>query len=293
MYRSEIGVIGLGIMGSAMAKNLARAWHDVRVWNRGPDRMRALRESGCKTAVSPRDMADRCPVALVMVTDPAAVDAVLEGPDGWFAGKCAGKLLINSSTVSVKYACGLAARCAARKVRFIDAPVAGSKAQAEAAQLIFLTGGEKAEIEAAKPFLLHMGKTVIYAGAAGNGSALKLCINLIIGQMTSCLAESVTLAKTLGLAPELIFETLHASPVLDCGYFRIKEKNLLAENYAPAFSMSNILKDVKFMLEEADARGQNLPVTAALKELLQRGCDSGLRGLDLSAMAKTLEGLKK
>jgi 3-hydroxyisobutyrate dehydrogenase-like beta-hydroxyacid dehydrogenase len=289
----DVGVIGLGIMGSAMAKNLAKAGHSVAVWNRNAQKALALNADGCTAAATPRDMADACEATVLMVTDPAACDAVLEGKDGWFSGNCNGRLLVNMSTVSADYTKELAARCAKKKVRFIDCPVAGSKGQAEAAQLILLAGGSQSEVEAAKPWLLHMGKTVIYAGPAGNGSALKLCINLIIAQMSSCLCESVTLADLLKIDPKLIFDVLHESPVLDCGYYRIKEKNLLAKNYAPAFSLANVLKDVKFMLAQAQGAGGKLPVTEAVRELLQQGYDAGRGDKDLSIMAETLREMKK
>ena len=119
----DIGVIGLGIMGCAMAQNLAKAGSKIAVWNRSADKAAALAAEGCTAALSPRAIADGCAATVIMVTDPAAIVAVCDGANGWFAGDCAGKLLVNMSTVSVDYTKALAARCAQKKVRFIDCPV--------------------------------------------------------------------------------------------------------------------------------------------------------------------------
>lgn len=284
----RVGFIGLGIMGSAMARNLHDAGYPVAVYNRDRTKTMPFTELGCDAVSIPRDLAGRTDIVITMVTDPAALEAVLEGPSGWFAGPAAGQTLINMSTVSVECTKRLAARCLEAGVKFLDAPVTGSKVQVEAAQLIILAGGDRAEVERLKPVLLKMGKAVVYAGEAGKGTALKLCMNLIVAQMTTAIAESTVLAKTLEISPSLIFDVIHESPALDCGYFRIKEKALLNADFSPAFSLRNMLKDVRFMLDEAGKRNLQLPVTEGVRALMEKAARQGNGDRDLSVIAESL-----
>ncbi|MFA6029953.1 MAG: NAD(P)-dependent oxidoreductase [Elusimicrobiota bacterium] len=284
----SVGFIGLGIMGAPMARHLRAAGYRVRVWNRDRRKALPLEALGCALAGAPRDLAE-CDATVAMVTGPEALDEVLGGPAGWFAGGPRGRLLVNMSTVSIACTLSLAERCRAAGSRFLDCPVAGSKAQVEAAQLIVLAGGEEADLALAEPMLLKMGKAVVRAGAAGQGTALKLCMNLIVAQMTTALTESVTLARTLQVDPARVFDVLKASPALDCGYFRIKEKALLAPDYSPAFPLKHMLKDVRFMLAEAGARGAALPVTEAVEVLMARALAAGEGDRDLCVIAETLK----
>lgn len=192
------------------------------------------------------------------------------------------------STVSVEYTRKLARQCAKHSARFLDCPVAGSKAQVETSQLIILAGGDEEDVENARPLLLKMGKHVVYAGQAPNGTALKLCMNLIVAQMTTALAESAKLAQTLGIKPELIFSVIKESPALNCGYYRIKEKAFLNNDYSPAFSLKNVLKDVRFMNKEARERNLTLPVTRAVELLMEKSLIEGNGEEDLSVIIKSL-----
>jgi 3-hydroxyisobutyrate dehydrogenase-like beta-hydroxyacid dehydrogenase len=162
--------------------------------------------------------------------------------------------------------------------------VAGSKKQVEAAQLILLAGGEDAVVGDCRPLLLKMGKHVAHAGGVGAGTALKLCMNLIVAQMSTALAESVTLAEAAGVDPAKIFEVIKQSPALDCGYFRIKETALLKKDFAPAFSLANMLKDVRFMNEEAASRGARLPVNQAVQALMETALAEGYGEKDLMSI---------
>ncbi len=285
----RIGFMGLGIMGSAMAKNLHKAGYQVTVYNRDRVKTGPFQEMGCDTVSMPKDLAGRTNIIIAMVTDPAALSDVLEGPSGWFAGPVHGQTLINMSTVSVSCTKKLAERCFLLGAKFLDCPVAGSKAQAQAAQLILLAGGDPADVDSLKPVLLKMGKAVIYAGPAGNGTALKLSMNLLVAQMTTGLAESTALAGALDINPSLIFDVIHESPAIDCGYFRIKEKALLNEDFSPTFALKNMLKDVKLMLREAGERNLKLPVTDAVRKLMEKSILEGNGDRDLSVVVKSLK----
>jgi 3-hydroxyisobutyrate dehydrogenase-like beta-hydroxyacid dehydrogenase len=284
----RIGFIGLGIMGRPMAENLIKAGYNVSVYNRDRLKTRPFSDRGCDVAATPGALAKRCNVLITMVSDPEAMEAVLEGPAGVFAAGFDGNTLINMSTVSLAYTKKLKGRCFTQRVRFIDCPVSGSKPLAESAQLIMLAGGETGIVEDAKPILSAMGKAVVYAGPAPAGTALKLAVNLIVAGLTSALAESATLAERLGIDPKLIFSVLNESPALNCGYFKMKEHNILKNDFSPAFPLKHMLKDARFMLKEASSTGQQLPVTEAIEKLMAKSDRAGYGENDLTVILKTL-----
>ncbi len=289
MTPPRIGFIGLGIMGSAMAKNLVKAGYDVTVWNRDRRKTEEFQALGREAAATPKDLARRCDVVITMVTGDEAMEAVLGGPDGLFAARFGGSTLINMSTVSSAYCEKLAALCFREAVTFLDCPVAGSKPLAGNGTLIILAGAEEKALEKRRPLLLSMGRTVIHAGPPTAGTRLKLCVNLLLAQMTTGLCESAALAKAFGLDPELIFRTAEASPALDCGYFRMKKENILKREFPPAFALKDLLKDVRYILSGAASRGLELPVTAAVEILAAKTYNSGERNSDLTSILKSLD----
>jgi 3-hydroxyisobutyrate dehydrogenase len=140
-----------------------------------------------------------------------------------------------------------------------------------------------------RPVLSRFGKTIVEAGPVGAGTALKLCMNLIVAQMTTALAEAVTLARAASIDPALIFQVLRASPALHCAYYAIKEPAFLKPDTIPAFSLDNMAKDVGFMMKEATALGITLPVTQAVQGLLEKARAQGFGAEDLSAVIKALK----
>ncbi|HUT86433.1 MAG TPA: NAD(P)-dependent oxidoreductase [Elusimicrobiales bacterium] len=284
----KIGIIGMGIMGSAMAKNLKKAGFDITVYNRTAEKTLPLKDMGCKVAKTPKEIAGETDITIVIVTNPSAVENVLTNTEGWFKGECKNKVLVNMSTVGVEFTTKLNEMCRHHEVKLLDCPVSGSKVHVESASLVVLAGGDQKEIEKIKPMFLKLAKAVIYAGPVPNGSALKLCMNLITAQMTTATAESVVLANTLQINPKLIFDVIKQYSALNCGYFDIKSKNVLNDDYRPAFSLGNMLKDVKFMIREAGLRNQKLPVTESALKLMETSAEQGYKDKDLSVIAKTL-----
>lgn len=282
----RVGFIGLGIMGRAMAMNLVKAGYQVTVYNRTRERTSEFADAGCDVAHSPRALAKACSVVITMVADPAAMDSVLEGPQGVLDAFMGGNTLINMSTLSQAYTRELARKCYRAGVTFLDCPVSGSKPAAESASLVILAGGERAAVDKHSALLKSMGRAVIYAGPAPAGTALKLCVNLVVAQLTTALAESAALAGAQDLDPALIFEALEANPALNCGYFALKKDNILKRDFPPAFPLRHMLKDLRFML--AAAGKTDLPVTAAAEALLSRAEASGYGGKDLSAILLNL-----
>ncbi len=284
----RIGFIGLGIMGRAMAANLLKAGFQVSVYNRTRERTMEFADKGCQVASTPRALAKLSDTIITMVADPAAMDSVLEGPEGVLSAFMGGNTLINMSTISPDYTAALAKKCFIAGVNFLDCPVSGSKGAAEQAQLVILAGGDKAALEKLSPVFKAMGRSVIYAGPAPAGTALKLCVNLVVAQLTTAITEAAALAEAQGIAPSLIFDTLAENPALNCGYFALKKNNVLKKEYAPAFPLRHMLKDARFMLAEAAKKNLELPVTAAAEKLMARSNDCGYGELDLSVMLRNL-----
>ncbi|MDP2865015.1 MAG: NAD(P)-dependent oxidoreductase [Elusimicrobiota bacterium] len=284
----RIGFIGLGIMGRAMAMNLVKAGFRVSVYNRTRQRTIEFADLGCEVAATPRALAKMSDTVITMVSDPAAMEAVIEGPEGAASAFAGGNTLINMSTLSPDYTAALAKKCFMAGVNFLDCPVSGSKGAAESGQLVILAGGEKSAVDKFSPVLKALSRAVIYAGPAPAGTALKLCVNLIVAQLTTGLAEAAALAEAQGIAPDLIFETLSANPSLNCGYFDVKKEKILRKQFTPDFPLKHMLKDARFMLAEAAKKKLSLPVTAAVVSLMEKSYNSGYGDKDLSAVLSNL-----
>jgi 3-hydroxyisobutyrate dehydrogenase-like beta-hydroxyacid dehydrogenase len=285
----DIGFIGLGIMGMPMARHLAEAGYPVKVFNRDRQKAEGARAFGAQICGTPREAAAGAEIVITMVTNPGAVQTVIEGGDGLLTLRSDSPVWIQMSTIDIASTLAFAEKARKNGWRYVDCPVTGSKKQVESCQLILLAGAADRELEEIRPLLLKMGKTIVHAGPVGAGSALKLSMNLVVAQMTTGLVESVRLAEANGINPEKIFEVLKNSPALDCGYFRIKEETLLKKDFSPAFSLSNMLKDVRFMTQEAGKRGARLPVTGAVQKLMEQAFKEGYGEEDLAAIYKTLK----
>ena len=275
-------------MGLPMARHLAKAGYPLKVYNRTGAKAAPAQAFGAQIVNTPREAATDVRVLVTMVTDPDAVSGLLKGRDGFLASPTPGVTWIQMSTLDIESVLTFAKKAAAKGWRFVDCPVTGSKKQVEAAELILLAGAEEKDLQKVRPLISCMGKTVVHAGPVGAGTALKLCMNLIVAQMTSALAEAVTLAEATGVNPKNIFEVLRNSPALDCGYFRIKEEAILKKDFSPAFSFANMLKDVRFMTQEASTRGISLPVTEGVKQLLELAAREGYSEQDVMAICRVL-----
>jgi len=287
--KPRIGFLGLGIMGMAMAKNTKKAGFPVVVTNRSQPRRHQAKKEGLKVLDSPQDVTAASDVVIVMVTDPGAVKEVILGKDGVFEADVNNKTMVQMSTIDEKSTLEIADQARSRGMKFMDCPVMGSKKQVEAGQLIILAGGEESLVEENRGLFKSMGKSIVKAGTVGKGTALKLCMNLIVAQMTTALSESVSLARAQELDAEKIFEVISKSPAINCGYYKIKQEALMNEDYAPAFSLENMLKDVRFMDSVAKEKRVPLPVTQAVKFLLENAMAEGYGAEDLTSIAKVLK----
>jgi 3-hydroxyisobutyrate dehydrogenase-like beta-hydroxyacid dehydrogenase len=284
----SIGFIGLGAMGSAMARNIHNSGYSLGVYNRTRSATEAFRELGASVCDSPKQTAGRSDITIIMVTGPDALDAVINGPDGVAAGLTAGKTVINMSTVSPEATEAAAAAVTAKGADFVDAPVSGSVKPAEDAALTVLAGGSSTVLSRVMPVLKSMAKEIIECGAVGQGTRMKLVLNLMLGNMMQSLAEAVTLGRGFGLDIDAILRSLGSGPMA-APMYQLKGKAIEAGNFASQFPVHLMFKDLNLVLDAAGNSHTPLPQTAATRECFNTAMARGLGSNDMAAVVKVLE----
>jgi 2-hydroxy-3-oxopropionate reductase len=279
----KIGWIGLGLMGRPMSMNLLKAGHSLIVWNRTASRAAELIAAGAKLAKSPEEVAAASDVLFTMVSDPPALEAVLWGPDGAMQAIRRGSLYVDSSTISPALARKIAAACAERGARFLDAPVTGGDWGAKKGELLFMVGGDAATVKAAEPILGVMGKKFFHVGPHGAGQTIKLAMNLILALEVDALAEALALVTRAGLPGEKLVEVLQSS-MARSGVLDVKAPNLLKGEYLPSFPLRLMHKDLSLALDLANQLGVGLPATAAARETYSAVKGAATEDLDYSAV---------
>jgi 3-hydroxyisobutyrate dehydrogenase-like beta-hydroxyacid dehydrogenase len=288
--KQKVGFMGLGIMGTAMSANLLKAGYPVMVYNRTPEKTEPLVKLGAGLASNPRALAKAADVVIAMVTGPEALQDLLWGPDGAGGAFDHHKVFINMSSVSPRATRDLARELEPTGVTFIDAPVSGTKQPAEDGTLIILAAGPQDKIQELEPLLLAMGKKVVYCGPVGQGSMMKMFINLLVGLMMAGFAEALNFGKLGGLPMEAMLDTVFSGP-LNCGMFQVKAANLLNNTYPAAFPLKHMTKDAKFIVDTAFELGAPVPVGQMILHLCRLGVAQGWGDEDISAIAKVLEHL--
>ena len=282
--KSPVGFIGLGLMGRPMAANLLKAGHEVTVWNRTASRADDLAAQGAKRAATPRELAAASEVVITIVSDPPALESVLWGDDGVFAGLKRGSVLVDSSTVSPSLERRAAAAAAAQGAEFLEAPVTGGTWGAEKGELVFMVGGEAATLKRVEPVLGVMGKKWFHLGPHGAGQTVKLAMNLLLALEAEAFAESLALVRRAGIAGEKLFEVMQTS-MGRSGLLDIKGPMMLKGEYKPSFPLRLMHKDMSLALDLANQLGVPLPSAAATREVLNAVKGATREDVDFSALA--------
>lgn len=260
--KPKVGLIGLGLMGLPMGRNLLKAGFALTVWNRTRSKAEQLEKEGAQTANSPREVAADSDVTFTIVSDPPALEQVLWGEQGALAGLRKGSVLIDSSTVSPVLARRVSQACAERGADFLDAPVTGGTWGAEKGELVFMIGGKKEVLDRVEPVLQAVGKRFFLLGPNGAGQTVKLAMNLILALEVEALAEGLELVTRAGVAGERLIEVLQSSmgraPVLD-----VKAPVILKRDFTPSFPLRLMLKDVGLAMDLAKENGIELPAGMA------------------------------
>ena len=288
MPQLRVGFLGLGTMGTPMATNLAKAGFPLTVWNRTAAKVEPLLRVGAKAGKSPAHVAAASDVVVTMVAQPSDVEAIVLGPDGVLEGIKPGAVLVDMSTVSPATSRTLAGAATAKRVEFLDAPVVGSKGPATDGALVILVGGLPMTLERCRPVFAAMGKTIIYAGGVGMGSALKLATNLMLAHLVAGFAEGLLLVQRSGLDPKRYLEVLEAS-TFRSPWYQTKGLGMIRREFAAHFALKHMHKDVRLMGELANDIGLALPITEAVQRLFAQSDADGNGELDYSAILASLE----
>jgi 3-hydroxyisobutyrate dehydrogenase-like beta-hydroxyacid dehydrogenase len=276
----DVAVLGLGAMGARMAARLIAAGHRVTVWNRTPAASSALARQGARAAATPADAVAGAALVIAMLRDDEASRAVwCDERSGALRGLAANALALESSTVTVDWVRTLAAQVTAAGARFVDAPVVGSRPQADAGQLTYLLGGAAADVERALTVLRALGSAHLHVGGVGSGAALKLVVNALFAAQVAAFAELLPTLAAAGVdrphAIEVLGQTAVASPAM-----RGAAAMMLANQHAPLFTVDLVHKDLGYV-----ATG-DLPVTRAVRDVFERAREDGMGGLNLTAAAR-------
>ena len=288
--KERIGFMGLGIMGAPMAMNVAKAGYPLTVYNRTARKADELVSLGARVAATPRALAEEADVIIAMVTGPEALDALLWGPSGAEEALNKDKVFVNMSTVSPNYTRELKEKLDLLGVKFIDAPVSGSKKPAEDATLLILAGGEEKNVEKLAPLLATMGKKVIHCGEAGQGSVMKMAINLLLAIMMEGFAEVLNFGKMSGLSADTILDVVFSGP-LNCGLYQMKAESLRKNDFPPHFPLKHMAKDLKFVVDTAYENSVPVPSAHTMLHLYISGVARQWGDLDLAAVLKVLQHL--
>ncbi|WP_413740215.1 NAD(P)-dependent oxidoreductase [Sodalis sp. RH14] len=286
-----VAVLGLGAMGHAFAANLVKKNFTVRGWNRTPGRGEDLEAAGMTLCDSAREAAGNADVVIVMLTDAVATEAVITGGDGILAALKAGAVLAQMGTIGVESTDQLyrAVTAARPDVVFIDAPVSGTKAPAENAQITVLAGGDRARAAAVEPVFAAIARGTQWLGAAGAGARMKLVVNAWLIAMMQGVAESVDLAQALGFSPDNFWDALEGGP-LAAPYVKNKLAMIKADDYTPQMQLSLALKDANLALDAAGNRA--MPGLRTIAGVWRQAVDAGLGAQDIAVVYRYL-GTKK
>jgi 3-hydroxyisobutyrate dehydrogenase len=273
----SIAVLGTGVMGAPMARNLARAGHEVRAWNRTLEKAQSLRDDGIEAYDEAAAAVAGADAVLTMLAD---ADAVLDVARA--AGLADGQIWWQASTIGLEGTEGCAAWAAETGAVLVDAPVLGTRLPAEQGKLVILASGPDGALDACTPFFEPVGARTLRLGPAGAGSRLKLAVNAWVLAVTQGTAETIALAQALGLDPNLVLEALDGG-ALDLPYFRMKAKLMIDEDFPPSFALTLAAKDARLVAEAGERSGADVPVARAIAARMTEGAEAGHGHEDMAA----------
>lgn len=284
----RIGFIGLGIMGRGMTHNLLKAGHGVIVWNRTPARMEEFAAAGAQAASSPADLASRCDVILICVSDTPDVEHVLFGEKGVSAGLKKGALVVDHSTISPQKTVEFAKQLNYQGVGYLDAPVSGGSEGAKNGTLSIMVGGETPDVERAMPILQAYGKTITHVGPQGAGQMAKLVNQILVVVNQLAASEALLFAQAGGLD---LAKTIDAVKGGAAGSWMLANRGpqMIVRDFRPGFTIDLQQKDLRLVLESADEMGVPLLATSLVFQLYRTLQAQGLGGDGNHGLVKALE----
>ena len=281
---TKVTVLGTGLMGSGVARSLARAGEQVTVWNRTPDKALPLADAGARVAVELADAVSGAQVVLTMLFDTDAVEGVMTQA---LPAMREDAVWLQCSTVGLDGTARLARLADRHDIGFVDAPVLGTRQPAEQGKLIVLAAGPERVRQQVGPVLDAIGSRTVWVGEhAGHGHRVKLAANSWVLSVIGATAQGIALTKQLGLDPALFLEAIAGGP-LDCEYAQLKGKTMIVGDFAPAFTLGGAVKDSALIVEALQAAGCDDRLMRALNALFEDGAKAGLEAEDMAAIVRS------
>ncbi len=287
----KIGFIGLGLMGSRMAMNLIKNNFSLVIYNRTKAKASTLLEAGAEWAESPSHLAQRVDFLITMLSTPQVVEQLATGSEGFLNHLPHGSMWMDCTTVDPSFSRKMATLAEDNHIRFVDAPVAGSLKAAEARQLIFFVGGKREDIVFCEPLFKAMGKNYHHVGDHGQGSALKMVFNLLLGETMVAFAEALALGESFNFERTQLLDIL-LSASISPSYLKEKRQKFEKESFDPEFPLKWMQKDLHLASISAYEQVLALPALNISKEIFALAKQYGLAEQDFSAVFEYLKGKK-
>lgn len=288
---TRVGFIGLGLMGSRIARRLHGQGWNVTVWNRNPEPAQALATEGLRVASSVAELVSSCDVVLSCLANDAAVEAVFLGENGVLSAAKSETTLVEMSTISAELSVRLHEEAKGRGVPFLDTPISGSTPAVDAGTITLLAGGEESDFNRLVPIFEALGKQWFLMGPGSSGIRMKLVVNLLLGVNMQAIAEAISLGQHLKLEREVLLDVLSKTAVIAPAFVG-KFPKIKANDYAPQFPLRLMSKDMNLVGDAAVATSATLPAASAVQATFS-GALASSGDLDLSAITPFVENLKK
>lgn len=263
---TAVGFIGLGIMGMPMAKNLLNAGYEMTVYDISQTAVEEMVGLGCKSAATPKELAEQCEFVVTMLPEVPHNDKVYLGTDGLIEGAHEGLTLIDSSTTDSASTIRIHDEVVKKGIRMIDAPVMGIRPNAEAGTLVMDVGGTPEDVENCRGILETVGARVVHAGPIGSGKMLKLVNNLMQGTLLAMVAEAISVVKATGVDLETFIDLFKSNLMRN---FEFGSFKMIQKNFDPLFKTNLMLKDMRLGLQTAALHGAATPLSSVAKDMLQ------------------------
>lgn len=284
----KIGFIGLGIMGTPMAKNLLGAGHELVVYDRSAEKMEELVKAGAKGAASSKEVAEECRLVITMVPNSPHVKAAVMGKDGVLEGAKEGDILVDMSSIAPLASQEVYKACKEKGVRMIDAPVSGGEPKAVDGSLSIMVGGDREIFDEVYDILMVMGGSAVYCGDSGAGNMTKLANQIIVAVNIAAVSEAFMLASKAGVDPKKVFDAIKGG-LAGSTVMNAKVPKILGRDFAPGFRIDLHIKDLNNAVETGHSVGAPLFLTTQVQEMLERLHFDGCGSDDHSAIAKYYE----
>jgi 3-hydroxyisobutyrate dehydrogenase len=284
----KVGIAGTGRMGAAIGERLMDLGHELTVWNRTPEKTKALAAAGARVAPSPARLAEAVEVIITIVTDDKAIDALYRGPQGLLSGNVAGRLFLEMSTVRPETEIALGAKVKQKNAALVECPVSGTTGPAREGKLFGFAGGADADVARARPLLEQMCRRVEHVGPVGSGARMKLAVNLPLFIYWQALGEALVLCRPLGLGPERLL-SIFADSSGGANVLKVRSPMIAAQLAgrdpgAVNFTVDGVCKDLRTMVAEAKALGVTLPAAETVLKCFEDAVRGGFAAKDQSAL---------